>query len=293
MFPIQKIVQRAPEYPDVLKEIHDPPKQLFARGNSSLLNNHTLLAIVGTRKCSTYGRSATQRIVEELRSTNAVIVSGLAFGIDAAAHKAALENSLPTIAVLGGSVDDTSIYPQTNKGLATKILEKGGLIISEYETGTETFPSNFLNRNRIIAGISQGTLVVEAPIKSGALSTARHALNSNRSVYAIPGNISSRLSTGTNYLIQQGAMCVTTAQDIISDLPLELLTEREQQDISILSPDEQHLIHILESSSTPLHINTIIQTTNWENQKVVSTLLSLVLGNYITEVEQNSYQRIP
>lgn len=293
MFPIQKIVQRAPEYPAILKEIHDPPKQLFVRGNIDLLNDHTLLAVVGTRKCSAYGRSATQHIIEGLRSTNAVIVSGLALGIDAIAHKAALDNTLLTVAVLGSSIDDSSIYPQTNKSLAMNILEKGGLIISEYATGEETFRSNFLQRNRIIAGISHGTLVTEAPRKSGALSTARHALDANRSVYAIPGTISSHLSAGTNHLIQQGALCVTTAQDIIDDLSLEPLTEREQQDISILSPEEQHLIHILESSPTPLHINAIVQTTQWENQKVVSTLLSLVLGNYITEVEQNSYQRIP
>ena len=291
MYPIQVIKRSDKEYPTLLKEVNKPPALLYVRGNIELLNGKMGLAIVGTRKCSTYGKSTTKNIIQDLAIYDIVIVSGLALGIDTEAHRNALENNLPTIAVLGGSVDDESIYPQHNKGLATKILENNGLIISEYKKGTETFPSNFLERNRIIAGITQGTLVVEAPKKSGALSTARHALEANRSVFAIPGNIDSHISEGANYLIQQGALCTTKANDIIEDFQM-IPSKNNHTNIlnDTLDPQEEVVISILSSSPNPVHIDSITENANIDKKDITRILINLSLTDQIQEVEQNYYK---
>lgn len=285
MFPVVKIKKEDKVYPRLLKEIHKPPEILFARGNLELLNKDNSLAVVGTRKCSEYGKSTTKSIIQDLSLYDIVIVSGLALGIDAVAHRSALENNIPTTAVLGGSVDDSSIYPSINRSLAKRILENNGLIISEYPKGSSTFPSNFLERNRIIAGLSKGTLVIEAPVRSGALSTARHAYEENRSVYAVPGNIDSYISDGTNHLIKQGAMCITSAKDIVSDFQM---TEKKKSVID-LSEKEEEIFDIIKQHKEPIHINKISENTGIENQEIINSLINLTLLDYIKEKEQNYY----
>ncbi len=286
MYPVIKIKKEDKEYPLLLKEIYEPPDIIFARGNTELLNKKNLIAIVGTRKCSLYGKSTTKSIIQDLALYDIVIVSGLALGIDAIAHKNAIDNNLPTIAVLGGSVEESSIYPSQNKGLAKSILDNNGLIISEYPKGTITFPSNFLVRNRIIAGISKGTLVVEAPIKSGALSTARHARDENRSLYSVPGNIDSYISRGTNQLIKQGALCVTSAKDIVEDLQIFEKSKFNEID---LSTEEQEILNIITKHKSPIHVNKISEKTKIENQEIMKILINLTLSDYIQEKEQNYY----
>lgn len=287
MFEIKKITKRSRSYSALLKEVEGSPSHLFARGNLDLLNAKYPIAVVGTRKCSSYGTDVTSQIVKNLAYEGTCIVSGLAYGIDAVAHNSALENNIPTIAVLGGSIDDKSIYPSRHRGLAKRILDERGLIISEYEIGSSTYPSNFLARNRIIAGISLGTLVVEAPLRSGALATARYSLEENRSVYAIPGSITSILSKGTNNLIKQGAFCVTSENDILDDIGIQKQEQAKKDDI--LTKEEKTVLQIIEKSPSPIHIDSLIEQSSIDTQAIASIILSLVLKDFIKEVEQNTY----
>lgn len=202
-----------PDYPPLLKEIADPPAILYARGDTDILHN-TCLAVVGTRKASPYGTQVMQRFAAALAQYSITIVSGLAFGIDALAHRAALAAGVPTIAVLGGGVDDASIGPRNHAPLAHEILRQDGTIISEYAPCTASQPYHFPERNRIIAGLSKGTLVVEAGLKSGSLITAHLALDYNREVYAIPGSIFSPVSHGTHALLKEGAIPITDMEEL-------------------------------------------------------------------------------
>lgn len=210
---IRSISHKAGEYPPALREISSPPKQIFALG---ILDSRTCVAIVGSRKATDYGRLVTYQLAYELARANVSIVSGLALGIDTIAHQAAIDAGGHTIAVLAGGLD--GIYPPSNRGLAKQILANGGALISEYPTGTIPFKQNFPARNRIIAGLSQATLVTEAAAKSGALITANFALQQNRLVMAVPGNINSPASAGPNNLIRSGALPITSASDVLSEL---------------------------------------------------------------------------
>lgn len=204
-------------YPWRLREIYDPPVVLFARGRLELLGS-VMLAVVGTRRATPYGLAATERLAGDLARAGLVIVSGMARGIDTAAHKAALAAGAPTVAVLGCGVD--VIYPVENRRLADQIAERG-LLLSEFPMGTPAYPQNFPIRNRIISGLSAGVLVVEGAQYSGSSITARLALEQNREVFAVPGNITSRMSWGPNLLIKQGAKLVQDANDVLAELPLE------------------------------------------------------------------------
>lgn len=204
------------QYPTLLKQIHDPPAILFVRGK---LKNNTPnpLGVVGTRKMTTYGARSVEYIVKPLVRNGISIVSGLALGIDGKSHEAALSQNGYTVAVLGSGVDDNSIYPNHHKKLAHRIIESNGAVISEFPPGTKPLAHHFPMRNRIISGLSKGILVIEAAIKSGSLISARCALDQNRDVYAIPGQIFSPTSAGTNQLIAHGAKVVTSANDILED----------------------------------------------------------------------------
>jgi len=213
---ISRVDINDPEYPRILKEIYDPPQGIYIRGNIEILNKSGL-AVVGTRKATAYGIKATEEIIKNL-PPGLVIVSGLALGIDTVAHRAALKKNIPTIAVLGSSVDDQSIYPRENAKLAYEIIAKGGAIISEYEPPSPPQKQNFPARNRIISGLSKAVIVIEAPEKSGALITAKCALEQNREVYALPGNVFSENSQGTNNLIKQGAHPITSFKEVIEEI---------------------------------------------------------------------------
>ncbi|MFC1598335.1 DNA-processing protein DprA [Patescibacteria group bacterium] len=214
-----QLVQRDDEvYSPWLSEIAQPPHLLYCRGNIDLLKADALVAIVGTRKATTYGRRVVEDCVPELVAAGVVTVSGLALGIDAAVHAATVKAGGQTIAVLGSSVSLCEIYPRRNQALAEEILAAGGLIISEYPPGSQIYPSLFPERNRIIAGLSQATMVIEAGQKSGALITARLALDANRDVLAVPGSVFSPQSDGANQLIARGATPLLSCRTLFDEL---------------------------------------------------------------------------
>ena len=212
---IQVIAFTDPQYPTLLKEIHNPPLVLHVKGNLSALHEKTI-SIVGTRMASDYGKKVTEKLVEELAGIQPAIVSGLAAGIDTCAHWAALKHQLPTIAVFGCGLD--IIFPRTNQALSEGIVAHGGALVSEYPLTTPGSKFTYPQRNRIVAGLSQGVIVVEGSMKSGALITARLALEEGRSVYAVPGNIFSPGSQGPLHLIKSGAIPISQGQEILYDL---------------------------------------------------------------------------
>ncbi len=203
------------EYPQLLKEIYDPPIILYYKGDINALAYKNKLAVVGARKISTYGQQITPQLLTPVVKNDIIIVSGLAIGIDSAAHQIAVNFNKPTIAVLGGGVDDCSLYPKQNYQLAEKIIQNNGIIISEYPPGTKPQAEHFPKRNRIISGLCQASLIIEAAERSGSLITAYQALEQNREVMAVPGNILLTNSLGTNRLIQRGAKPVMQATDIL------------------------------------------------------------------------------
>lgn len=214
------------DYPEQLKQIFDPPLVLFYQGNVSLLAKKQI-AIVGSRYSSAQGRETTQSLVRDLIQQDIVITSGLALGIDGAAHSSVLKHQGETIAVVATGLD--KVYPSRHKNLATSIIEQQGLIISEFIPGTSPKPGNFPKRNRIISGLSVGVVVVEAAIKSGSLITARCAIEQNRDVFAVPGSIYNPNAKGCNYLIQQGAKLIESAVDIFNELDFPVIAGHSKQ----------------------------------------------------------------
>lgn len=202
------------EYPMKLKNIYDPPSIIYIKGNKQILNKISL-AIIGCRKCSSYGKETAKYFSKEIAKKNINIISGLARGIDSFSHIGALEAKGTTVAIVGTGLDIT--YPSENKYLEKNIIDQGGAIISEFAIGTSINKTNFPRRNRIISGIADGILVVEARIKSGTFITVDFALEQGKAIYAIPGNINSITSKGTNDLLKQGAKMVTEIQDILED----------------------------------------------------------------------------
>lgn len=257
------------DYPALLKEIYDPPLSLFVKGN--LKTDGFNLAVVGARKFSPYGKQVTEELVSGLGGQGITIVSGLAFGIDSIAHEAALNVQGTTVAVLGSGSDDAHIYPTAHRALAHRIIEHGGAMISEYPPGTEPNTFTFPRRNRIIAGMSLGTLVIEAGETSGALITAQCALDNGREVFAIPQNITSTTAAGPNNLIKMGARAVTTANDILDALNLQDIKEyATTKEIIPDSPAEAALLKHL--SREPVHVDQLIKQTGLMSATVNSTL---------------------
>ena len=204
-------------YPQLLKEIYDPPQTLYVNGQLKAVEKYPL-AVVGTRKISSYGQQITQSLVKALARAGLTIISGLALGVDGLAHQATLDVGGRTIAVLGSSLD--IIYPPSHEKLAQRIVESDGAIISEYPPKTRPSKWTFPARNRIVAGLSLGVLVIEAPKRSGALITARFALDQGREVFAVPGSIYNKNSAGCHLLIKLGAKPVTKPEDILESFNL-------------------------------------------------------------------------
>ncbi|HEX5833063.1 MAG TPA: DNA-processing protein DprA [Pyrinomonadaceae bacterium] len=208
-------------YPSSLREIYDPPILLYVKGAWAECLDQPCIGVVGSRKCSTYGQNAAMMLARDLAQRGITVVSGFARGIDAAAHRGALEAGGRTVAVLGTGIDE--VYPRDHKKLGEEILAGGGALVSQFPLGTPPVSENFPYRNRIISGLSLGIVVVEAAENSGSLITARLAIEQNREVFAVPGNITSRNSFGTNYLIKgAGAKLVQQWQDIATELPPQL-----------------------------------------------------------------------
>jgi DNA processing protein len=234
-----------PEYPTRLLEIYDPPSVLWIRGNAKLLNRPGI-AVVGTRAPSPYGSGMAELLSRDLANRGLTILSGMARGVDTAAHKGALQakgaTTGGTVAVWGTGID--VVYPKENKKLAEEIIESGGTIVSEYSLGTFPAPQNFPIRNRILSGMSIGVLVIEAAEYSGTRITARCAMEQNRDVYAVPGNVTNKNAWGPNTLIKQGAKLTATWEDIWEDLPSDIRLQLEdamQAEFSSASPNESKL----------------------------------------------------
>lgn len=222
--------------PKDFRHMPDPPKQLFYKGNLENFADSPRLAVVGSRMATAYGRAVTTKLVSELASRGVVIVSGLALGIDSIAHEAALESGGVTVAVLACGLD--RIYPASHTQLAKRLLDRRGALISEYPEGSEPLGHQFIARNRLISGLSDAVIIPEAAEKSGSLHTANFALEQGRTVMAVPGNITSPTSMGTNNLIKAGAIPVTSAQDILEVMGLNLKKQHGQ----VMAANEQEAI---------------------------------------------------
>jgi DNA processing protein len=274
-------------YPKLLKKIYDPPQLLYSKGKLEAKDEFSL-AVVGTRKYSAYGQQVTEEVTRDLAHAQLTIVSGLALGIDALAHNAALNAGGRTIAVLGSGLDKENIYPTSNRYLADKIIASGGAIISEFPIGTRPLRHHFPQRNRIIAGLSLGTLVIEAGEKSGALITARHALDQNREVFAIPGNIYSPVSYGPNDLIKQGARVVTGAGDIIETLDLaQVTTHIQSQEIIPETAEEEMILGHLSHES--LHVDELVRLTELNAAAVNATLTVMEMKGMVKNLGNMQY----
>jgi len=268
---VQALSLADPEYPALLREIYDPPALLYYRGHWPAPERHGL-AVVGTRKFTPYGRQATEQLAGDLARCGFVIVSGLALGIDAIAHEAALRAGTATLAVLGSGLSRSAIYPSANRYLADRIAAEGGAVISEFPLRAEPLRHHFPQRNRVIAGLCLATLVIEAGEKSGALITARQALEQNRDVFAVPGPIFSPASIGPNMLIKQGGMPVTSAQDIITALELKQITAYiDNKKIMPQTAEEKILLPLL--SYEPVHIDDLTRQSGLAAAIVAATLM--------------------
>lgn len=282
---IKEIKIEDKNYPKILRKITNPPKVLYEKGE--IKNNEFCFAIVGTRRCSPYGKQATLEIAGGLADAGLTIVSGLAPGIDTSAHKAVIERGKRTVAVLGTGLDEKSIYPKENIGLARKIVEIGGCLISEYPPGTPGSRFSFPQRNRIISGLSVGVLVVEAKEKSGALITAQFAFFQKRKVFALPGSIYSLNSKGSHYLIKKGAKLVENANDILKELNLPALKLKNGDKKGGENPEENLILDVLKEGS--LYIDKIIEKTKLNAQIVASTLTVLEIKEKIRNLGGNIY----
>ena len=261
-------------YPEHLFNIYDPPPALFIQGNFSK-EDHDAIAFVGTRKCSKYGKQVTEKLVKELVKKKITIVSGFARGIDTTAHRAALKNGGRTIAVLGNGID--KVYPPENRDLRTRLV-KNGVYCSEFPFHTQPEATNFPRRNRIISGLSLGTVVIEAGKKSGSLITANYSINQNRETFAVPGKITSKTSRGTNNLIQEGAKPALTAEDILEEIEaLRKYPEKKRQlEIDFTFTRKERQVYDL-LTFDPVHIDDLASKTDSNTQDLLSTLLSLEL----------------
>ncbi|HAR54821.1 TPA: DNA-protecting protein DprA [Patescibacteria group bacterium] len=266
---IQQIDFAHPDYPSALKEIADPPPQLFVRGDLAVFKR-LAVAIVGSRKPSEYGMRTANFLSSQL-SQQLTIISGLAYGIDTIALTEAAKSPHGAIAVIGSGLDRDSFYPSSNWQLAEQIITAGGAVVSEYPEGTPPLKHHFPARNRIIAGLSAGVLVVEAGAKSGALITADLALDYNREVWAVAGNIFIPQATGSNQLLKDGAKFITGAEDILTDLNLVPIGAQVKMPLDLTEP-ERLIINILKSSPSALSVNEMIGQTQLDTAEISSTL---------------------
>lgn len=277
-------------YPPQLKEISSAPPVLYLRGEKNILSNKSI-AIVGSRKFTQYGQRVTENITKDLVRAGLTIVSGLALGIDGIAHNAALATNGATIAVLGTGIDDATIYPREHFNLAKNIIASGGALITEQPPKTPSLRQNFPARNRIMAGLTLGTLVVEAARDSGSLITAGFALEQNREVFAVPGDIFSPQSDGSNLLIKRGAKCVCSAADILEELNM-FRTETSHQ-LKHFEPktDEEKIIWKI-LSNEPLHIDKISKMTRLETAAVAAVLATLEIEGAARNVGGQNFIKI-
>ena len=290
-------------YPSSLREIYDPPIVLYVKGAWSECLDQPCIGLVGSRRCSTYGQNSALMLARDLSQRGVTIVSGFARGIDAAAHRGALEAGGRTVAVLGTGLDE--IYPRDHAKLAAQILAQGGALVTQFPLKTPPVSENFPYRNRIISGLSLGIVVVEAAENSGSLITARLAIEQNREVFAVPGNITSRNSFGTNYLIKgAGAKLVQQWQDIAAELPQQIAAKllppaiKKEQTISDrlslvpegMSAPETSVFKLLTPDS-PAHVDWLVEKSKLPVSQLNSALLSLEIRDLIRALPGRCFVR--
>ena len=273
---VRTIARRKPGYPRLLSELHDPPATLFVRGDAGSLSEPGV-AVVGARSCSAYGAQVARSLARELASVGLVVVSGLARGIDGEAHRGALEGGGRTVAVLGCGIDRD--YPRSHAELARRIVTSGA-VVSEYASGVEPAPWRFPARNRIIAGLSLATVVVEARERSGALITADFALELGREVFAVPGEITSGLSAGTNDLLRQGAAPLTAVRDVLEALGIE---PQPAAGVSSVSDAAVAVLSILDDGACGA--DELTRATGLSSAEVAAALVELELGGLAAQAD--------
>jgi DNA processing protein len=288
-----------PEYPARLREIYDPPTLLYVRGNIALLSRH-IISIVGTRRPTPYGNQMAEKLARDLADRGLVVASGLARGIDASAHKGALSSACgSTVGVLGCGID--VIYPKENKKIFAEI-EQRGVLISEFSMGTFPAPQNFPIRNRIIAGMGLGVVVVEAAQYSGSLITARLGMEFGREVYAVPGNATQTMSFGPNQLIKQGAKLVTGWEDVVEELPTPVraelvpvetasIEERTTLIEGSLPPTERQLYDLL-SVDKSRHVDEIVEVSGLNSSGVLAALFNLEMKGVVRQLPGKQFLKV-
>ena len=288
-YKLQSLFITDKNYPQRLLHCYDSPTLLYYRGDTGL-NASKIISVIGTRSNTEYGKQVTEKLISELKGSNVLIISGLAFGIDAIAHKSALQNELETVAVLAHGMH--TIYPHQHKTLAKEIVQRGGLL-TEFRKGDKPDKHNFPKRNRIVAGMADATVVIETAIKGGSMITAELANNYNRDVFALPGRTTDPKSAGCNYLIQNNkAILYTNAQELIETLGWQVkkIKPKQQRELFIeLSDDEKTVINILkEKETTP--IDEINLRSGLSSSSVAAAILSLELQNVITGLPGKMYR---
>ena len=277
------------EYPDKLRNIYNPPLLLFYKGDLSIINNNLNIAMVGSRKPTSYGIDCANKISYELSYRNINIISGLALGIDACCHRGCLKGNGKTIAVLASSLDN--IRPSTNKLLADEILDNGGLLLSEYNVGHIVTRGSFPSRNRILSGISDGIIVIEAAQKSGALITADLGLDQGKNVFAVPGNIHSDMSKGCHKIIKEGAKLIENIEDILEEYNNSGFNNNKisiEYDIKGLSDESQEIIKVIKKQGI-LQIDEICDNTGMDIKSVNSIINELLLKDLVVEMKNKMY----
>lgn len=277
------------EYPERIRKLKGKPEKLYVRGRLPDPNKKTV-AIVGARNASDYGLTLAKTISRILTLNDVQVISGLAMGIDTAGHMGAVEVEKPTFAVLGCGVD--ICFPSHNSNVFERILDCGGGIISELEVGTPPLPHNFPLRNRIISGLSDIVIVVEARDKSGSLITADYALEQGRTIFACPGRVGDSLSRGTNNLIKQGAYILTSADDVLEHLGLIVdgLIPKKEKDLNTLDYFEKNIYDVLQDET--LHIDQIVAKTKIPVVKCLNIIMSLELNGFVETTINNYYRRV-
>jgi DNA processing protein len=282
---IQLVLSSHHEYPDRLRHIPHPPFGIYVRGEITAVTfaNPLTLAIVGTRRASAEGKRTAHDFARELAGAGFTIASGLAFGIDAAAHEGCLDAGGITVAVLAGGLDH--VYPYSHESLARKILARGGALISEYPPGEEPYGYRFIERNRIIIGISRGALIVEAPESSGALATARYAVEQNRDLFVVPGSVNAANFKGSHALIRQGAELVTVPDDILKEYDVVKKEHGGTATARGESPEEILVLKAMEEISTAADVDKLVAMTKLEPRIINRTLSFLILRGVVKESE--------
>ena len=291
-------------YPFLLREIADPPITLYVKGNWQACFDAPCIAVVGSRRCSTYGENASEMLSRDLAANGVCVISGLARGIDSAAHRGAIRAKGKTIAVLGTGINQ--IYPKENARLVQEIIDSGGAVVSQFPLETPPLKENFPYRNRIISGLSLGVLIVEASERSGSLITARLAMEQNREVLAVPGNITSKNSFGTNYLIKSGAKLVQQWQDVVAELPSEISAKilppkidagqnTEDSPHKDFEPaglnEKEKKIWTLLSADKEIHIDDLMAKCKFTFGDLNNVLVNLDLKDLIRVLPGNKYAR--